>query len=65
MYEEKQKKHFAFLSDVALLIIAVLQIYGVIREIMEFGTMGKIDILSLSVTVIIIIVCIWIMSKGR
>ena len=65
MYEDKQKKHFAFLSDVALLIIAVLQVYGVIREILEFGTLGQADILSLGVTVLIIIVCIWIMSKGR
>lgn len=65
MYEDKQKKHFAFLSDVALLIIAVLQVYGVIREILEFGTLGQADILSLGVTILIIIVCIWIMSKGR
>ena len=65
MYEDKQKKHFAFLSDVALLIIAVLQIYSVIREILAFGELDSMDILSLSVTVIIIITCIWIMSKGR
>lgn len=65
MYEDKQKKHFTFLSDVALLIIAVLQIYSVIREILAFGEMDGTDLMTLCITIIIIIACIWIMSKGR
>lgn len=65
LYDEKKRGKFAFLSDVALLIIAIMQIYGVINSLISADSFGTADIVSLCITAVIAVVCIWIMAKGR
>lgn len=62
---EKEKNRFALLSDISLLIIAVLQIYSVILDFLVKDTFGKSDLISIAITLGICATCIWIMIKGK
>ena len=65
MSEDTEKMRFALFSDISLLVIAILQIYSVIEDILAKDHFGKSDFLSLFITIAICFVCIWIMIKGK
>ncbi len=65
MNEDKEKSRFALFSDISLLVIAILQIYSVIEGFLGKDTFGQKDLLSLGITLLICVVCIWVMIKGK
>jgi len=65
MSDDKKKSKFALLSDISLLIIAILEIYGVINELIHTQTFNKENLTVIFTMIIITIGCIWIMVKGR
>lgn len=65
MSDDKKKSKFALLSDISLLVIAILEIYGVINELVNTNSFGKDNLLVMAIMTIITIGCIWIMVKGR
>ena len=65
MSEEKKKSRFSLLSDLSLLIIAVLQIYGVIESFLTKTSYGTSDFLSMGIMLLICVVCVWFMIKGK
>ena len=62
---EKSKGKFALLSDIALLIIAILQIYGVILEFITAESITRTEIIAIVIMLSITIFCGWLMIKGR
>lgn len=63
--DERKKARFSMFSDLSLLIIALLQIYGVVGELVSKQTFTQNDIVTMAIMVIIAIVCVWVMIKGR
>lgn len=60
LHAEKEKSRFALSSDISLLIIAVLLIYGVIETLLSKEQFTQNDFISLAITC-----CIWVMIKGK
>ena len=65
MSDERKKSRFSLLSDLSLLIIALLQIYGVVGEFLTKETFGRGDLTTMLVMLGITVVCVWIMVKGK
>ncbi|MBQ8893516.1 MAG: hypothetical protein IJ043_03810 [Clostridia bacterium] len=65
MGDERKKSRFALLSDLSLLIIALLQIYGVVGELLTKTTFTHNDLITMAVMAGITAVCVWVMIKGR
>ena len=65
MSDEKKKSRFALFSDLSLLVIALLQIYGVVGELLAKDTFSQNDLITMLVMLVITVVCIWVMVKGR
>lgn len=63
--DERKKARFSMFSDLSLLIIALLQIYGVVGELVAKETYTQNDILTMAIMAVITVVCAWIMIKGR
>ncbi len=65
MHSEKKKARYSLLADIALVVIAGMEIYGSVVDFLktrnfgieEFGALGLIGVLAA--------VCIWSMMKGR
>ncbi len=65
MSEEKRKSKYSLLSDVALLVIALMEIYGVIVEILRADSFGREELLAVAIMAGIATICVWAMVKGR
>jgi len=65
MSDEKKKSRFALFSDLSLLVIALLQIYGVVGELLAKESFAQNDLITMAVMLLITAVCIWMMVKGR
>ena len=65
MSDDRKKSRFSLLSDVSLLIIAILQIYGVVAELLKTESLSKTDFLTMGIMLFITVVCVWIMVKGK
>lgn len=65
MSQEKRKSKYSLLSDISLLFIALMEIYGVVVEIIRAQTFGKEELLAMAIMMGVALICIWIMVKGR
>lgn len=65
MANDKKKSHFALFTDLSLLVIAVMQIYSVVAELLAKESLGKTDIISLAIITLITVISAWAMIKGR
>ncbi len=65
MRQNKSRSTYNMLSNIALLIIAVLQIYGVILGLMQSGGLGRNEIASLLIVAVIAAIGIVFLVKGR
>ena len=65
MKENKTKAKYSLLSDIALLAIAIMEIYGVIVELLSAESFGKTEVFAMMIMMAIAGVCIWAMVKGR
>ena len=63
--ENKTKSKYALLSDISLLAIAMLEIYGVVVELLSAESFGKSEVLAMLIMCAIAGICIWAMVKGR
>lgn len=63
--DERKKARFSMFSDLSLLIIALLQIYGVVGELVSKDTFTRDDILTMAIMAALTAVCAWVMIKGR
>lgn len=63
--DEQKKSRFAMFSDLSLLIIALLQIYGVVGELLAKEAFTKNDVTTMVVMLAIAAVCVFVMIKGR
>lgn len=65
MSDEKKRARFSLLSDLSLLIIAILQIYGVINEFLTKTAFTRTDYITMAIMLGISAVCVWVMIKGK
>lgn len=65
MSDEKKKSRYSLFSDLALLVIALLEIYGVVGELLSQTSYTKNDLLTLIIMLAVTVVCGWAMIKGR
>ncbi len=65
MSEDKRKSKYSLLSDIALLAIALMEIYGVIVEILRADSFGKEEIFAVLIMMSIATICVWAMVKGK
>lgn len=62
--DEKKKNKFSIMSDIALLVIAIMQIYGVVEELIS-SSLDKTDFMTLGILGIIATVCIVVLVEGK
>lgn len=65
MAEERQKGRFAIVSDISLMVIALLQIYGVIKSLISQSAWGEGDIITLSIISILALIFSFFIIRGR
>lgn len=65
MSEDKKKSKYSLLSDVALLVIALMEIYGVVVELLREESYGREEFMAMGIMGGIAILCIWAMIKGK
>lgn len=63
--DERKKARYSMFSDLSLLIIALLQIYSVVEDLVSTETFTKNDIITMAIMVGITVICVWVMIKGR
>lgn len=65
MSDEKERSRYSLLSEVSLLIIALLQIYGVVEEFLGKEVFTQTDVVTMAVMLVVTVVCVVFMIKGR
>lgn len=65
MANDYKKSRFALFSDLSLLIIALLEVYGVINELLSKETFTRTDLTTTMIMLGIAAVCIFIMVRGH
>ncbi len=65
MSEEKRKSKYSLLSDIALLAIALMEIYGVIVELLRAESFGREELLAVAIMLGVATICVWTMVKGK
>ena len=65
MSDRKTKSKYALLSDIALLGLAVAEIYGVIVELLSKPKLGSSELIAMAIMGGIAGICIWALVKGK
>lgn len=65
MANDHKKSRFALFSDLSLLIIALLEVYGVINEILSKEAFTRTDLITTAIMLGIAAVCVFIMIRGH
>lgn len=65
MREDKRKSKYSLFSDIALMAIALLEIYSVVVEMLRVDSFGRDEILAVLIMLGIAIVCGWAIIKGK
>ncbi len=65
MSEDKTKSKYSLLSDIALLGLAITEIYGVIVELLTKPRLGTSELIAMAIMGGIAGLCIWITVKGK
>lgn len=65
MIERKKKAGFSLLADIALMILAILQVYDVVDSIVSKTTFGKSDLLTILIILFGCFICSWFLIKGK
>ncbi len=65
MSEDRKKSKYSLLSEIALLVIALVEIYSVVVELLRAESYGREEFIAMGIMGGIAILCIWTMVKGK
>lgn len=65
MMEEQTKDRYAYFSDLSLCLIALLQIYGIINELIAKKEFTESDKTTMMIMLVITLICSWFIFKSK